>query len=418
MGRPKKKLVVGTETAPEIVAATFSIFPKQREFLESKESELLFVGGAGAGKSLTLGLKIAQEASKEGNVVLLCRRFGNTLRRTTLTNLLDGHAPTPPILMRGSYDFNATTNTIKIHGGGTIYCAGLDDVQKVRSMTVGMVAIDELSEVEDLEIWNELRLRIRLHTGCQQIVAAQNPGSTSSWQYKHFFLDKNPSRKVITCSALENKTLPTNTINALLSLDGATKQRMVDGLFVDSERMVYGDSLVTKAQTEILPPRSEIQKWYIGLDYGFTNPSAFILSGLDRDNNLWVYDSYEKSQMLQHDIINWVKEKNDLNPTVCVDPSAAGLIADLQANIGPSVIKADNDISIGVDRVRSLMDTGKLKISSKCFDLLKSLRGYMYGLDGKPIKKGEHCNDGLRYLVSTCWEEINTKEPDSKFYFF
>lgn len=409
----KKNMIKSEEVKPSVI----SIFPKQKEMINASEPEVLCVGGAGSSKSVALCLKLAKEVvGKPGNTALLCRRFSNTLRRTILVNLLDGIPPVPPILAPGTYEFNSTTLTIKIHGGGTIYCCGLDDIQKIRSMTVGLVIVDELSEVEDVEVWQELRLRIRSPQGSMQIIGAMNPGSISSWQYKYFYLDKNPNRRAIQTSSFDNLALPKSYKDVLNSLDGSLRKRMVDGEFADSEKMVYGDTLINKCMVDKLPNKDEIQKWFISIDYGYTNPCFFSFAGLDCDNNLWVYECLEKTKLLQNKIIEWVVERKEYDPTVTVDPSAAGLIADLQANV-PHVIKAENDILVGVDRVRSLMAQGKLKIDSNCIDLIKSMRGYMYGDDGKPIKKGEHGGDSIRYLVSTCWNEINTAEPMSQYVF-
>ena len=391
----------------------WEIFPTQRQFLDAKEPEVLISGGAGSGKSSALCLKIAIEGCKSGNAVILARRYGNTIRRSTLVNLLDGVAPHPPILPKGTYDFNATTQTIKIHGGGTIYCVGLDDFMKLRSMSVGLVAIDEATEIEDIEMWEELKLRLRLGVGSLQIVGSTNPAGTSHWLYKKFVTNNNSRCKLITSNALENTTLPKRTRDALLSLTGNARLRMLEGQWTDNERCVYGEVLINNSIVTNLPKKEAITRWYCGLDYGYTNPCAIILGGLDGDGTLWIYDCAERSGMIHENIIKWVEKYRGDDPCICIDPSAASLIADFNAK-GINAIKATNDVDIGIDRVRNIFFANRIKIYSGCMELLKSLRSYVYGKDGKPLKINDHSCDALRYMVNTFLSDSYENANDNK----
>ena len=383
---------------------TWTINKKQREFLDCKEPEVLYAGAARSGKSVALTLKAVKEASIQGNVVILARKWFSTLRASTLVTLLDGTAPYPPILPLGTYEHNRSEHTIKLHGGGIIRYIGIsDDIQKIRSMACGSVFIDECTEIDEND-WLELSLRICLPCGCQQIHGATNPSSQSHWLYKRFLNDKTDRRKFITTSATDNESnLPKRTMETLRSLTGTMKERMLEGKWVASDDFVYpniNDCIVEKPIDKNL-----IKRWYVGLDYGYTNPMAFVLMGQDSDNNFYIQDSYQKSNMLIQDVVERLNKWKDYDYTVIMDPSAAGMIADLQSR-SFNVVKADNDVAIGIDRVRDLMNSNKLKIympNNK--DVVTCLRNYMYGSDGKPVKRDDHMADSTRYIVQTVTRE-------------
>ncbi len=126
-----------------------------------------------------------------------------------------------------------------------------------------------------------------------------------------------------------------------------------------------------------------------------------MLVGRDGDGCWWVYDSYERSGMLIDDILKFIDSKKEYNPSIIIDPSAAGLIATVQSKGYVSVIKATNDVNLGIDKVRDAMARSHLRIGASCKGLVSGLRGYMYGDDHKPVKVNDHQNDGLRYVIST-----------------
>jgi hypothetical protein len=143
---------------------------------------------------------------------------------------------------------------------------------------------------------------------------------------------------------------------------------------------------------------------------------AFTLVGQDSDNSFYIQDSYQKSNMLIQDVVTQLNKWKDYDYTVVMDPSAAGMIADLQSR-NFNVVKAENDVAIGIDRVRDLTNSNKLKIympNNK--DTVTCLRNYMYGSDGKPVKRDDHLCDSTRYVISTvtkdqCESIIEDRKP-------
>ena len=369
------------------------------DFLRCCAPQVLFSGAAGAGKSVALCTKAMIEGAIPGNVVLLCRKWYASLRVSTLRTLLDGEGTTAPILPPGTYVHNKSEKRIDIRGGGTIYYLGLgDDVERMRSISAGCVLIDECTELSQLE-WNELHLRCRITAGSQQILGACNPGPQSHWLYREFIRPHtNAQRVAFQVDSGQNPFLSHKTIEALDGLAGDMRARMRDGQWLASESLIYGD-LVDRAVvpgSQVPDPAGHAVR-YIGYDYGFSNPAALLLCTV-HDGVLWVHDELEQSRLGLDATLKWCHGHRALDPTIMIDPSAAGMAEEIRSK-GWSVIPADNTVLLGIDRVRDAMQSGRLKISSRCHQLIEELRGYTWGPDHKPVKEADHTCDALRYVA-------------------
>ena len=373
--------------------------PAQWEFLNAKEPEVLFSGSAGSGKSRALCLKAVQQACIPGNVALLVRKWLVNLKMTTLRTLLEYEGTTPPVLPPGTYRHNRSEKVIHLYGGGDIIYAGVgDDITRIRSMAAGIVCVDEAIELT-VDEWEELKLRARISVGCGQIVGATNPGDTAHWGYNRFI---NPNKelsdaRVVYSLAKDNYHLPAHAQRALSLLKGATGERMRDGLWIGLDRLIYG-AFPAGIFVGSMPDRSLIQQWYISIDYGYTNPTFMMLAGVDCDGRLWIYEEDERSRLLHQNIISWIEVRRDYNPVVVVDPSAAGVIAEIQSK-GFTCIKANNDVRIGIDKCRDVMAAGMVRANATCVNLRRSLNGYVRKPDGNPEKEDDHGCDSFRYLV-------------------
>ena len=74
---------------------------------------------------------------------------------------------------------------------------------------------------------------------------------------------------------------------------------------------------------------------------------------------------------------------------------------------GIRIRPADNDIALGIERVRKRLRNGTIQISSACRNLVEEAAMYRYkdsedklGADDAPVKDNDHAMDALRYLVA------------------
>ena len=91
---------------------------------------------------------------------------------------------------------------------------------------------------------------------------------------------------------------------------------------------------------------------------------------------------------------------------IVIDPSAASFIAELKKR-GYQVKKAKNDVLEGIRFFASLLQDGKVKISTHCEMTLKEFSSYVWDEkaaergEDKPVKVFDHAMDAVRYFGYT-----------------
>ena len=149
-------------------------------------------GGSGSSKSYSITQKIIIRCCNEKIKILVCRRYGSTLRNTCFSlfkEILVKWKLTPYVTIRET-DFN-----IKFPNGSEIIMMGLDEETKLLSLNnIGTIWIEEAFEVPK-DIVEQLDLRMRSQNEGQQLIMSYNPISINSWLYE--FVEKNPPKNSI-----------------------------------------------------------------------------------------------------------------------------------------------------------------------------------------------------------------------------
>lgn len=382
------------------------LLPSQFEFINAKEREVLFSGGYGSGKSRILCYAALRQASIPNNVVLIVRKTQVSLKKSTLETLIGND---DPIIPNGSYTHNKSESRIDINGGGTILYTGLEDALRIRSMNLGCICVDECAELTAQE-YSELLYRLRLPIGSRQIYSATNPATQSHFLYDRFFTRRSKNRRVITACSLENHYLPLDYIESLKEMDGVRYRKYVNGEWCSLENGVYDNFNrdVHVINNNLVGENNLGGEYYLGVDVGYKDCTAIILV-LNTGHRLEIKSEIYKNKMLMNEIKTSIADivsrcsKNGI--TVIHDPSAALLGAELES-MGIKVIKGNNDIKIGINRVRTKLSCfdGKpgLVIDSNCLNTIREFESYSYGDDGKekPIDFDNHAMDAIRYVIN------------------
>ena len=369
--------------------------------MRSQAKSVLYSGGYGSGKSRILCYVAIREAVKPANTVLIVRKTMTSLKKSTLLTLIgeDG------VLPKGTYTYQKQDAVIQLNGGGQIILAGMDDYNRIRSMNLGCICIDEASELNATE-YQELLYRLRLEAGSRQLYMATNPATQSHFLYRLFFKSPSPNREVIQACSLENHHLPVDYIASLKEMDGIRYAKFVRGEWCSLENAVY--DLFNRDEHVKSLQKTGYEHYYLGIDIGFRDPSCLLLIGQTGDN-LYVLDETYREKMMMSEIkaacIDYSVRYPDLK--IIYDPSAALVGAEL-TGIGLPCIKANNDIMIGVNRVRSrlkkTMGEGSyspLVFDELCLNTIREMESYTYQ-EGKekPIDSDNHALDPLRYVCN------------------
>lgn len=171
--------------------------------LDDQSRYLVLYGGAGSGKSVTAAQKIIiRMLEEQGHKFLVVRKVANTIRNSTFS------------LLRGTISEWGLTKLFKVNksdmdifcnNGNQIIFAGLDDVEKLKSIhgVTGMW-IEEASELIQ-EDFQQLDLRLRGHTNnYKQIIISFNPISITHWLKKVFFDQRKDNSTVIHTTYKDN----------------------------------------------------------------------------------------------------------------------------------------------------------------------------------------------------------------------
>lgn len=158
---------------------------------ENKSRYLILYGGAGSGKSIFIGQKVVKKiSSKKGINYLIVRNTGNSNRISTFPLIKQ---TINKMGLSNKFKINESDMRIKhISTGNEMVFAGLDDVEKVKSITftngnLTDIWIEESSEVEK-DSFEQLDLRMRGIDSEYQMILTYNPTSITLWQ-KDFIED-------------------------------------------------------------------------------------------------------------------------------------------------------------------------------------------------------------------------------------
>ena len=259
----------------------------------------VYMGSAGSAKSYFITQKIIYRCVKEKIKVLVCRRYGTTIRNTCFAlfkDILSKWKLSPEHVQIRESDFN-----IKLPNGSEIIFTGLDVETKLLSLhDVAVVFIEEAYEVPQ-DIVEQLNLRLRGTAANKQILMAFNPISKHHWLYK--FCEEEPPKsfRYTHSTYKDNPFLDAENRAALDEMEqrNPNKYRVYGrGEWgIDSEGLVINNWVEQEFDEMELAQTLEHR---CGMDLGYADPSAIIDTLYDRDNNtIYVFNEfYKKGQQL------------------------------------------------------------------------------------------------------------------------
>ena len=175
-----------------------SVTKKQKQFIDSEESEVLFGGAAGGGKSYGQIVDALLFALKyPGSKQLVLRRTFAELDKSLIRTALS-------LYPREIYSFNSSTHTGRFKNGSIIdfgYCAAENDVYQYQSAEYDVIRFDELTHFTESQ-YIYLISRVRgTNSYPKQIKSSTNPGGIGHSWVKARFVDPSEPGKSFEASA-------------------------------------------------------------------------------------------------------------------------------------------------------------------------------------------------------------------------
>lgn len=378
----------------------------------------IYMGSAGSAKSYFITQKLIVRACKEPIKILVCRRYGSTIRNTCFSlfkEILAKWKLLPFVKIRET-DFN-----IRFSNGSEIIFMGLDEETKLLSLNgIGAIFIEEAYEVPK-PIVEQLNLRLRGKTENQQIIMAFNPISANHWLKE--FCDNPPSSFVFIHSTYkDNPFLNTEYIQQLEELyvrNPAKARVFCDGEWgVDAEGLVLTNWIVEEFDSMALAANGLEHR--AGIDLGWVDKTAIIDSLYDAANKtIYVFNEFYKSGCQLSDIAFALGEMNLKKTKVYVD-SAEPRSIQFFRNEGFNTVPCAK----GKDSVKAglmFLQDCRIIVHPKCKNFITELENFSYI---KSKQTGEwteetthewsHAIDACRYAYSDIYTNRKLKTLDKK----
>lgn len=368
----------GTETPFKPVAGNrmYQPYGTAKQFLYCKDSEVLYAGPAGTGKSICCLNRLYLICEKyPGARCLMVRKTRESLSESALVTweqevVPEGHPMLngPQRRMRQSYQFG---------NGSEIILGGLDKAQKVMSTQYDIIYVMEAIEVTQ-EDWESLVSRKGRRTAVpyQQIIADTNPSYPNHW------LKKRCDAGITTLIQSRHQDNPlffnqrTGEITPMgvkylaqfQTMDPLRRKRLGEGLWVQAEGAVFEmwDEQIHVVDDFPIPP-----EWprYWSMDFGFRNPCVLQMWAEDPDGNIYLFREFYKTNTLIEDVAAYAKRMMDEDLEQCrkqifdalprgeIDADSARRLDALHEMLKPKAVIADHDAE---DRATFERHTGLL----------------------------------------------------------
>ncbi len=250
-------------------------------YLDNQDRYLLFYGGGSSGKSYFIAQRFIYKLihPKRCNL-LVVRQTGDTNRKSTFPLLKQVISNWN---LSKHFKINESDMRIKcLLSGNEVAFAGLDDVEKIKSITfengeLTDIWVEEATECQEADI-NQLKVRLRGGKSKKQMVLSFNPINIQHWIKKHF-IDSGLAT-VCFSTYKDNKFLTEDDKKALEDLqytDEYTYEVYCLGHWGIVGKTVFDARAITK-RLEMIP--KPLKVGYFSYDY----------DGLQISNIKWVND--------------------------------------------------------------------------------------------------------------------------------
>lgn len=408
------KLILHKEIFNDVYLSSLDDYSKRYE---------VYYGGAGSGKSVFVAQKLVKKALTDRRKILVLRKVDKTTKNSTFQLLLDTLTDWKII---DKCKINRTDFTITLPNGSVFLCCGLQDPERIKSITGLTDAwLEEATEFNQ-EDFNQIDLRIR-HPEAkgQQIILSFNPVSKVNWCYKLFFkeaadaamTDFRTQCKILHTNYLDNKFLPQSYIDSLLLLKATNLDYYkiyALGEFGSLSKLVFNNWKVE--EFDCTQVHGDL---CVGLDFGFiADPTSLVASIVDDENKkIYVFNAKSRKGLLNNEIAEMIKAEGFAKSSIIADSAEQKSIEEIKregiSRIKPAT-KGQGSILQGIQKLQQYQI---IVHPSGAAALIEELKNYCWEKDkktneyiNKPIDKYNHCIDALRYSLQCMGHKVKTMD--------
>jgi hypothetical protein len=438
-------------------ALDYTPTPRQTEFHDATEFDVLFGGAAGGGKSKALLLHAIRAcATTPGLRVGAFRRTYGELKESLLAELAN-HSFAQAVGAR----WNGTEYELRFPNSSVImfrYAENLQDATRRQGGQYQLLVFDERTLLApDVVSFLESRLRSgRADIPVLGIRSSSNPGGPGHGAVKaRYIAATNYGADVITDGRgrtvrfIPSKLADNPHLNPEYARDLAALDPKLRKAFLDGDWDVFAGQVFTEWRHDrhTVAPIELPEQWrrYNGLDWGFAAPWAVLWAAVDEDDRVWIYRELYATQVGESDqarrILAAEADGEKIAARYADDAmwatrGDAKPIAEVYADEGVDLTtagKGPGSRVIGWQRVHSYLadapacphhraqgwDTcPKLHVFTTCDELIRTLPALPHATTGNPedadTNAEDHAPDALRYLLVNLGGESRFHFPEAE----
>ncbi len=390
-------------------------------YLQDDTPIQIFYGGSSSGKSVFLAQRTVLDLMKGGRNYLVIRNVAKTIRGSVYNEIIK---TINSMGLNSFFTVQKSEFTITCFNGYQILFCGLDDPEKIKSITPAKGVITDIWSEEATEIdynaYKQLTKRLRGRSKVsKRLTMSFNPILKEHWIYKEFFLNvwddskrkyKDDKLSILKTTYKDNRFLTEQDIRAL---EDETDKYFYE-VYTLGNWGVLGAVIFKNWRVEDLSWLRDIADNHRnGLDFGFAeDPSALVHTHYDRKKKtIYVLDELYMTE-LTNDLLAEEVKKIIGNQLVVCDSAEPKSIKELR-QYGVNAIgakKGKDSVNHGIQWLQQ----HTIVVDVKCQNTKNELMKYRWKEDKNgnvlpvPVDKDNHLIDALRYAYE---DEFIEKRP-------
>lgn len=412
----------------EIVRRSIGYSPEhptkpQRDFMMLTETEALYGGAAGGGKSSALLLAYLGTPSDPAKYVRIPGYAGLILRRTYKDLALPGAIMDRALAWFSRHSdirWSADDKTFTFPSGAKLtfgYLERQNDHLRYQGAEFQYIAFDELTQFSERQyLYLRSRLRKRSNDTMSRVPlrirAATNPGGPGHyWVHRRFFGANDSDRAFVPARLDDNPHLDASYLRSLEGLDPITFEQLRNGSWaVDTSQLVY--KLGAHNTCDFLPQASAPWRYILGVDYGNVDSTALVVIAYNKhDTCAYVVESGSWGGLTPSDAADLVRtwsERYTIDTIVAdVGGLGKGYAEEAKKRWGLVIEPAQKTDKLGyIKLLNGDLHHSKLKILNHNTALLSELRTLSWSdewHDEENQQQSNHLCDAMLYAWRHAW---------------
>ena len=401
----------------------------QEDFLAAGETDVLYGGAAGGGKSYAMLVDPLRYAHRPAHRALILRRSMPELRE-----LIDKSRELYPKAFPGC-KYREVEKLWNFPSGAKIEFGFLErdaDVYRYQGQAYSWIGFDEITHLPTEFSWNYLASRLR--TTDKEIIpymrCTANPGGVGAhWVKKRYIDSAPPNLSFEGTDGLTRKFIPARLEdNPYLAYDGRYEQMLKALPPTQRRQLLEGNwdvnegAAFTEFDTDyhVIPPFEIPLTWdrLKGIDYGYASESACVWVAIDpSDSTLIVYRELYQKNLTGLDLARRISEMELADPfsvSGVLDTSAWNRTGTTGPTVGETLVRYGHKLrradknriqgKIQIHEYLKIQPSGRprVQIFNSCPSLIKELQSIPLDKSNPEdvdTKAPDHAYDALRYLI-------------------